>query len=178
MIGTFNFERNGFLRENERYIKSFEETETEFHIRPKNTLIPVGETQKLWGPGPMAIIHLTDILAPFDGKWNVSLQRFVVPKATLIIADSQVEKTAAADSQMRNGNSLSATVPNVEFSIKKLRDYFSKQLSQLEIKQHVETLSKSGLSPSEISLETGAPKSTVYRFMPKIAVSVENREAS
>ena len=160
-MSVSQFEKTIFLLENEEYLIAFEETDTDFRIRPRNSLISPDGPQKWWGPDPLTVIYLTDLLAPFGGKWNCQLQMFVVPKATPTITALSLEKTAAADSQIENLGS------EVEASIVKLREYFSKQLSQQEIKRHLEILNQHGVSPSEISNKTGASRATIYRLFPK-----------
>ena len=71
----------------------------------------------------------------------------------------------------------------VKTSIAKLKDHFSKNLSQAELKQHLELLSKHGVGPAEITSKTGASRATIYRLFPKElkterCVSNENLGAS
>lgn len=55
----------------------------------------------------------------------------------------------------------------VKTSLAKLKDYFNKNLSQAEIRMHLEILSKHGVGPVEISSKTGASRATIYRLFPK-----------
>ena len=78
-------------------------------------------------------------------------------------AESSLSQTETLLTEPCSENSDS----QVKTSIAKLKDHFNKNLSQTEVKQHLEILSKHGVGPAEISSKTGASRATIYRLFPK-----------
>lgn len=173
------------LQELKPFIESIQETDQAIFIKPKSTLLEVPKTiqtevglltlknemEKFRAPDPIAIIRLSEKLKPFQVIYSPEDNVFVVSKETAQ-AVSTLDKKLKVDVETVSCETCEELI-NLKLS--QLETHFQKKLSAKEVKETIIFLVEHGLTPSQIAQKTGASRATIYRFLPKEAVSGETK---